>query len=261
MKKKVLIISIITIIVISVVSIFVFYKVQHDKQTSKVSTLNDTITKEEPQETKDEITKENITNEERAENTEENKENTKDENNQETKEENIKNTQDKTTQNTKDNNKTETQKTNSGEVTQSTVKQPQTTTTINDNSNNQNKKEETKVEEPKKETVKIDLSKYDRYETLGSGYKAYKKSDSEMTKLRGLIDTCINEMGYTNVKVVPNNTKPSNAQAFTANKVNVENKVYNSEDFTIYYYAEAEYHITEEGNESIFQYRSYIKVQ
>lgn len=261
MKKKVLIISIITIILISIVSVFVFYKVQYGKQTLKVSTLNDTITKEETQETKDEITKENVTNEEKIENTEENKEDTKEENNQDTKEENTKNTKDKITQNTKDNKKAETQKTNSGEVTQNTVKQPQTTTTLNDNSSNQNKKEETKVEEPKKETVKIDLSKYDRYETLSSGYKAYKKSDSEMTKLRELIDTCIKEMGYTNVKVVPSNTKPNNAQAFTANKVNVENKVYNSEDFTIYYYAEAEYHITAEGNESIFQYCSYIKVQ
>lgn len=87
------------------------------------------------------------------------------------------------------------------------------------------------------------------------------KSDSEMAKLRNLIDTCINEFGYTNVKVVPSSSIVGSTQSFTANKTNVENKVYNSEYFTIYYYAEAEYHITADGDETIFQYRSYIKVQ
>ncbi len=33
------------------------------------------------------------------------------------------------------------------------------------------------------------------------------KSDSEMSKLRNLIDTCIKEFGYTNVKVVPSTAK------------------------------------------------------
>ena len=108
----------------------------------------------------------------------------------------------------------------------------------------------------------VDLSKYSRYESaLNGGYKAYMKSDSEMSKLRNLIDTCIKEFGYTNVKVVPSSSIVGSTQSFTANKTNVENKVYNSEYFTIYYYAEAEYHITANGDETIFQYRSYIKVQ
>lgn len=257
MKKKILIISIILIVIISMVSIFVFYKVQEDNQTLKVSNLSDTNTKEKinNEETKDE----NSTNEELPQKTEEN--NTKETNEEipvETKEKTVKNTQDKINKNTNDNKKQETQKTNNQVIIQNNNKQEQIPTKGNTNVNT---KEDPKVEEPKKETVKIDLSKYDRYEkALNGGYKAYKKDSNEMTKLKGLIDTCIKELGYKNVKLVPYNSKP-NAQYFTANKTNVENKVYNSDGFTIYYYAEAEYHITAEGKESIFQYRSYIKVQ
>ena len=109
---------------------------------------------------------------------------------------------------------------------------------------------------------KIDLSKYDRYENaLNGGYKAYKKSDSEMNKLRELIESCIKEYGYTNVKIVQSSSIINNTQSFTANKTNVSNKVYDSEDFTIYYYAETEYHIASNGTESVFQNRSYIKVK
>lgn len=265
MKRKILILSIILIIVISIVSVFVFYKVQKDNQTLEVSKLNDTSNTEEKsiEETKDE----NTTKEETIENTEEKiKENTNDIIKEETKEVNE-NTKEQINKNTNDNKKQETQKTNNlgnsqGDIKQEQPKKEEPQQTIQPVQPTENTKEETKVEEPKKETVKIDLSKYDRYENaLNGGYKAYKKSDSEMSKLRGLIDTCLKELGYTNVNIIASNSKLENTQYFTANKTNVENKVYNSEDFTIYYYAEAEYHITPEGAENIFQYRSYIKVK
>ena len=32
------------------------------------------------------------------------------------------------------------------------------------------------------------------------------KNDSEMNKLKGLIDTCIKEFGYTDVKVIPSSS-------------------------------------------------------
>lgn len=132
----------------------------------------------------------------------------------------------------------------------------------NTNEEIKEKTEEKQPEITKTEPAKIDLSKYDRYENaLNGGYKAYKKSDSEMNKLRELIESCIKEYGYTNVKIVQSSSIINNTQSFTANKTNVSNKVYDSEDFTIYYYAETEYHITSNGTESVFQNRSYIKVK
>ena len=47
---------------------------------------------------------------------------------------------------------------------------------------------------------------------------------------------------------------------FTANKTNVQNIVYNSDGFTLHYYAETEYTLTPDGRESIFQIRSYMSV-
>ncbi len=256
MKRKILIISILTIILIIIISVIVYIQVQ--SKTKEVATLDNNIsTEEETEETKDENL---VTNEEVLENTEDNNEEITNENEvietkeettqvaQETKEESYTKV---TNKNTNEKTNVETPKTNNQSSTSSGNNKPQETT-----------EEETKQEEPVEEVKKVDLSKYSRYESaLNGGYKAYMKSDSEMTKLRNLIDTCIKEFGYTNVKVVPSSSIVGSTQSFTANKTNVENKVYNSEYFTIYYYAEAEYHITANGDETIFQYRSYIKVQ
>ena len=241
---------------IIIISVIVYIQVQ--SKTKEVATLDNNIsTEEETEETKDENL---VTNEEVLENTEDNNEEITNENEViETKEETTQVAQETkeesntkvTNKNTNEKTKVETPKTNNQSSTSSGNNKPQETT-----------EEETKQEEPVEEVKKVDLSKYSRYESaLNGGYKAYMKSDSEMTKLRNLIDTCIKEFGYTNVKVVPSSSIVGSTQSFTANKTNVENKVYNSEYFTIYYYAEAEYHITANGDETIFQYRSYIKVQ
>lgn len=253
MKKKILIISIITIILITIISVII-YKVTQSK-ISDIANVNSIDTKENFEE---ETKEENIEIDEKVlENTEdkdievtngnetiETKEEKPIQIAQEPKEKNI---QINTKQITNEKQNLETQKPNNQDVVVNNVQQPQTNT-----------KEEITIPEVKK----VDLSKYSRYENaLNGGYKAYMKNDSEMNKLKGLIDTCIKEFGYTDVKVIPSSSIIGSTQSFTANKTNVENKVYNSEDFTIYYYAETEYHITAEGTETIFQYRSYIKVQ
>ena len=249
MKRKILIISILTVILIIIISVIVYIQVQN--KTKEVATLDNNIsTEEETEETKDENL---VTNEEVLENTEDNNEEITNENEViETKEETTQVAQGtKEERNTNEKTNVETPKTNNQSSTSSGNNKPQETIS-----------EEPKQEEPVEEIKKVDLSKYSRYESaLNGGYKAYMKSDSEMSKLRNLIDTCIKEFGYTNVKVVPSSSIVGSTQSFTANKTNVENKVYNSEYFTIYYYAEAEYHITANGDETIFQYRSYIKVQ
>ncbi len=254
MKKKILIISIIAIILIIITSVTI-YKLIQSKASDTVTNVSNINTKEN---VKEEAKEENIeTDEKILENTEdkdvklindnkqiETKEERTTQTAQETREKNI---QVNTKKSTNEKTNLETQKTNNHDVVTNNVQQTQTNT-----------KEETKVPE----TKKIDLSKYSRYENaLNGGYKAYMKNDSEMNKLKSLIDTCVKEFGYTNVKVIPNSSIVGSTQSFTANKTNVGNKVYNSEDFTIYYYAETEYHITAEGTESVFQYRSYIKVQ
>ena len=257
MKRKILIISILTIILIIIISVIVY--IQFQNKTNEVATIDTNINTEEKinEETNDENL---VTNEEVLENTEDNNEEiTNEKETIETKEETTQVAQETkeesnpkvTNKNTNEKTNVETQKTNNQSSTSSGNNKPQEPT-----------KEEPKQEEPVEEVKKVDLSKYSRYESaLNGGYKAYMKSDSEMTKLRNLIDTCIKEFGYTNVKVVPSSSIVGSTQSFTANKTNVENKVYNSEYFTIYYYAEAEYHITANGDETIFQYRSYIKVQ
>lgn len=256
MKRKILIISILTIILIIIISVIVYIQVQN--KTKEVATLDNNIsTEEETEETKDENL---ATNEEVIENTEDNNEEITNENEViETKEETTQVAQEtKEESNTKVTNKNTNEKTN----VETPKTNNQSSTSSGNNKPQEPTKEETKQEEPVEEVKKVDLSKYSRYESaLNGGYKAYMKSDSEMTKLRNLIDTCIKEFGYTNVKVVPSSSIVGSTQSFTANKTNVENKVYNSEYFTIYYYAEAEYHITANGDETIFQYRSYIKVQ
>lgn len=129
-----------------------------------------------------------------------------------------------------------------------------TTETIQTNTNIEVKKEEEK---------KIDLSKYDYYEeSLNGTYKAFIKDTANMSVLKSLIDECIIEFGYTDVKVVQDKTlATSGADYFTINKNNVENLVYDTEGFTIYYYSVKEYHISSEGTETYFQTRGYIKVR
>ena len=119
------------------------------------------------------------------------------------------------------------------------------------------------VEDSKVETKKIDLSKYDYYEeSINGSYKGFIKDTAEMSKLKSLIDNAICEFGYTNVKVVQDSSiAQSGLRSFTANKTNVENAVYNSNGFTISYYAVKEYHISSDGTKSLFQSRSYIKVK
>lgn len=117
----------------------------------------------------------------------------------------------------------------------------------------------------KEETTKIDLSKYDYYEeSLNGSYKAFIKDTEEIAKLKSLINTCIEQFGYTNAKIEENadsSLARSGLRYFTANITNVQNAVYNSDYFTISYYAEKEYHISADGKETFFQIRSYIKVK
>lgn len=133
------------------------------------------------------------------------------------------------------------------------------------------KNEETKIEESKKEetkiedTKKIDLSKYDYYENgLNGTYKGFIKDTAEIEKLKSLINTCIKENDYKNVKVKSQGDSSlarSNLRYFTANKTNVNNAINDCDGFTISYYAVKEFHISANGTETFFQTRSYIKVK
>ena len=83
-----------------------------------------------------------------------------------------------------------------------------------------------------------------------------------MNKLKNLIDSSISNFGYKNVKIVEDSSlAKSGVRYFTANKTNVDNLVYDSDGFGIYYYAVKEYIISKDGTESYFQTRSYIKVK
>ncbi len=256
MKKKILIISILTIILIIIISVIIYIQVQ-DKTNEVLATNSNISTEENNEETKDENT---ITDEENIENTEENNEEiTNEEQNIETKDES---TTTQVTQETKEISSKQTTTESTNEKTNVGTQKTNTETSVSNNTQQTQASTSNESENQGTTTKIIDLTKYDRYEeALNGGYKAYIKSDSEMNKLKGLIDACIQEFGYTNVKVIQSSSIVGSTQSFTANKTNVENKVYNSEGFTIYYYAEAEYHITADGTETIFQYRSYIKVQ
>ena len=123
-----------------------------------------------------------------------------------------------------------------------------------------------KQEEPTPETpieteqVQLDFSKYDRYyPALNGGYTCFKKNPEEIAKLKSLIEDAIKEFGYENVIIIEDSSIISE-RYFTANKTNVQNVVYNSDYFTILYYAETEYGLTKNGNERINQIRSYTKV-
>ena len=124
----------------------------------------------------------------------------------------------------------------------------------------QETKEEVKQEETKENPITINLDKYDRYEKTVGGYKGFKRNDAEIEKLRNLINEAIQEFGYANIALQVDSSI-TNTRYFTANKTNVENLVYNSEYFTICYYAETEYLISDDGTESVLQVRSYGKVK
>lgn len=209
-------------------------------------------TKDEIKETKDKI-----------ENNKDTKENTNlvtnDNKNEDTKDEIVKENKQNIT-NEKTENKTETvKKTEDKNVIDNTKidKEEQKTTTA------ATEQTKTNVEEKKEEAKKIDLSKYDYYEeSLNGTYKAFIKDSQDMAVLRSLIDECITEFGYTDVKVEQDKTLPkSGTSYFTTNKNNVENLVYDTEGFTIYYYSVKEYHISADGTATFFQTRSYIKVR
>lgn len=186
---------------------------------------------------------------------------------QETKEENKQETEDKKIENTNEKTTSKVTKDTSGTVAKNVETTP-TVPTQNEEPAPQPQQvvepEPPKpVEEPKVETKKIDLSKYDYYEeSINGSYKGFVRDDAEISKLKSLIDTCISEFGYTNVKIVQDSSLArSGLRSFTANKTNVENAVYDSDGFTICYYAVKEYHISNDGTESLFQTRSYIKVK
>ena len=114
--------------------------------------------------------------------------------------------------------------------------------------------------EKNEEQVKIDFSKYDRYYAgLNGGYTCFRKNTEETQKLKLLIETVLQEFGYTNVKIVEDNSINKD-RYFTANKINVQNAIYDSDGFTIHYYAETEYYLSETGAEIVFQIRSYIQI-
>lgn len=132
--------------------------------------------------------------------------------------------------------------------------------------NSETKKEEIKKEETKiEDTKKIDLSKYDYYENgLNGTYKGFIKDTAEIEKLKSLINTCIKENDYKNVKVESQGDSSlarSNLRYFTANKTNVNNAINDCDGFTISYYAVKEFHISANGTETFFQTRSYLKVK
>lgn len=163
------------------------------------------------------------------------------------------------------NSKKETITQTSNQPTEKVNNTPQSNQKDNKKTDASTQKENKPVEE-KKETVeqkvKLDFTKYDRYTSaLNGGYTCFKKSNNEIAKLKGLIDQTVSDFGYKNVKIIQNKDIAMSTSYFTANRTNVENKVYNSEDFTVYYYAEAEYTLSSQGVENFIQYRSYITVR
>ena len=136
-----------------------------------------------------------------------------------------------------------------------------TTTTTQTVTNNKNTSQTTTVNQSNQN--KVNLSKYSFYEKLTDGsYKGFIPDQAEMNKLKSLINNSIKNFGYKNTKVVLDSSLAKNgARYFTANKTNVDNIVYNSEGFTLCYYAVKEYLISTNGTEKFFQTRSYLKVK
>lgn len=276
-KKTLIICSIILAIVLvsTCIGIYLNKNIENEETTNIESSRENSIidqnnidnivatdieTKDETTDIVEEKTEENLKNTKdeigKLEETEDKKDiitKTNDNNSQNTKDKEVKETQEKkeTEQKTED-------KSVADEKTENTQTQEIPKTNIPEtpqiNTNEEVKKEETK---------KIDLSKYDYYEeSLNGTYKGFVKDTNEMSKLKSLIDECIKEFGYTNVTVKTDSSLPrSGIGYFTANKTNVENLVYDTEDFTIYYYSVKEYHIAADGTETLFQSRSYIKVK
>ncbi|MBE5805171.1 MAG: hypothetical protein E7313_00355 [Clostridiales bacterium] len=291
MKKKILLISSIILGVVALICIVLVIKNGNTKNNETKISKETTSTKQESiigqNDINNTVATSIETEEKETENTEEKsvkqtqekiKEETKEEKTQEitkeikqeTKEEvkqEIKQvTQDKKIENTQEKTTSKVTKETTGTV----EKKEQPTTTTVPTKNEEKAPEQVveqepakPIEEPKEETKKIDLSKYDYYEnSLNGSYKGFIRDDAEISKLKSLIDTAINEFGYTNVKIVQDNSLPkSGLRSFTANKTNVENLVYDSDGFTICYYAVKEYHISSDGTETLFQTRSYIKVK
>lgn len=156
-------------------------------------------------------------------------------------------------------------------VTQTSNQPAEKANNATQNNQQDNKKTDTSTQKENKpvegkktaeQKVKLDFTKYDRYApALNGGYTCFKKNNNEIAKLKGLIDQAVSTFDYKNVKVIQNKDIAMSTRYFTANRTNVENKVYNSEDFTIYYYAEAEYTLSSQGVENFIQYRSYITVR
>ena len=136
-----------------------------------------------------------------------------------------------------------------------------TTTTTQTVTNNKNTSQTTTVNQSNQN--KVNLSKYSFYEKLTDGsYKGFIPDQAEMNKLKSLINNSIKNFGYKNTKVVLDSSLAKNGtRYFTANKTNVDNIVYNSEGFTLCYYAVKEYLISTNGTEKFFQTRSYLKVK
>ena len=180
-----------------------------------------------------------------------------------TQENNKDSTEKKETQENKQNYKnSEVQKTQE----KNNVQDKSTNTTVNIKQEERNDKSNTQTatsSEQNKNTKKVDLSKYSYYEKASDGsYKAFMEDKTELNKLKTLIDSVVNSFGYKNIKVTADSSLTKDGTMyFTANKTNVENLVYDSEGFNIYYYAIKEYWISPNGTESYFQTRSYIKVK
>ena len=259
MKKKILLIS---SIILGVVIIGVTIIIKNSNTKINESKLESTFTSQESIIGQNDINVEAQTEDEKTKDTEE-KEDIK----QETKEENKQETEDKKIENTNEKTTSKVTKDTSGTVAKNVEPTPTVPTQNEEPAPQPQQVAEPEppkpVEEPKVETKKIDLSKYDYYEeSINGSYKGFVRDDAEMSKLKSLIDTCISEFGYTNVKVVQDSSLArSGLRSFTANKTNVENAVYDSDGFTICYYAVKEYHISSDGTESLFQTRSYIKVK
>ena len=136
-----------------------------------------------------------------------------------------------------------------------------TTTTTQTVTNNKNTSQTTTVNQSNQN--KVNLSKYSFYEKLTDGsYKGFIPDQAEMNKLKSLINNSIKNFGYKNTKVVLDSSLAKNGtRYFTANKTNVDNIVYNSEGFSLCYYAVKEYLISTNGTEKFFQTRSYLKVK
>ena len=136
-----------------------------------------------------------------------------------------------------------------------------TTTTTQTVTKNKNTSQTTTVNQSNQN--KVNLSKYSFYEKLTDGsYKGFIPDQAEMNKLKSLINNSIKNFGYKNTKVVLDSSLAKNGtRYFTANKTNVDNIVYNSEGFTLCYYAVKEYLISTNGTEKFFQTRSYLKVK